>query len=57
MTIDALVPALIAFLAGALYLIVGRADVKQLALVAFGAALLALMLTLGAQHVRVGGGL
>ena len=55
MTIVAFLPLLVAVLSAVLYLVVARADIKQLAGWSFLAAMIALMLAMSGHVIRLGG--
>lgn len=54
MTVVGWIPLLVAVLAAVIYLVVQRADVKQLAGWTFLAAMIALMLSLAGHLARIG---
>lgn len=54
MTVIAIIPLLVAVVSAVLYLVVARADVKQLASYAYLAAMIALMLSVAGHVVRLG---
>lgn len=55
MTVIAFLPLLVAVVSAVLYIVVARADVKQLAGWAFLAAMIALLLSMSGHVVRFGG--